>query len=416
MKVDFVVRGCGPLETFHASIEELALQIARLNKHIVESDIKMSLVDRHTNATASSSNVASAGAGITGGYDGESLALKVCIAFFLGLAMYNVLELLVLIFGTFSRFRGLYFWSLVISGIGIIPYSLGFLFKYFSILTGPSAWTSVVLLTIGWYPMVTGQAVVLWSRLHLVVTGQRGDRILKWTKWMIIIDAIILHIPTTVLTVGSNASLQVYVSGYNVMEKIQMCGFFVQEIILSSIYIIETIKILKSSIQDSTRRLMYQLIAINVLIIVMDLGLLGLEAASLYILETIVKGFIYSLKLKLEFAILSKLVQFVGKSGSEATARRAESLPYIQDSSSEEKDRGSSTAVRNPSDVPEFVDLSRVKSDYTHASQPTGSVGRPSVNRQRITDFEYDLYQLEHAPSGASAGYGRANGDLESNG
>jgi hypothetical protein len=376
----------------------------------------MYLVERQDNVTASSSNPSSAGQGITGGYEGDSLTLKICIAFFLGLAMYNVVELLVLIFGTFSRFRGLYFWSLVISGIGIIPYALGFLFKYFEILKGPASWFSVFLLTIGWYPMVTGQAIVLWSRLHLVVTGDQGDRILKWTKWMIIVDAIVLHIPTTVLTFGSNANLPTFISGYNVMEKIQMCGFFLQEVILSSIYILETIKILKSSIQDNTRRLMYQLMGINVLIIIMDLGLLGLEAASLYILETIVKGFIYSVKLKLEFAILSKLVQFVGKSGSEATARRAESLAYIKDDESDEKATGSSTAVRAPGDVSDFVDLSRVKTDLTHAS-PARSIGgnRGSINRQRVSDFDYDLYQLEHAET-TSSRPGRANGDLERNG
>jgi hypothetical protein len=115
----------------------------------------MDIFIRDDNATASSSSVNSPGEGITGGYNGESLALKVCIAFFLGLAMYNVLELMILIFGTFQRFQGLYFWSLVISGLGIIPYSLGFLFKYFSILTGSGRWFSVFLLTIGWYPMVS---------------------------------------------------------------------------------------------------------------------------------------------------------------------------------------------------------------------------------------------------------------------
>lgn len=132
--------------------------------------------------------------------------------------------------------------------------------------------------------MVTGQAIVLWSRLHLVVQGDQGDRIIKWTKWMIIVNAICLHIPTSVLTFGSNANLPSFIEGYNVMEKLQMCGFFIQEVILSGIYIIETIKILKSSVQQNTKRLMYQLMAINILIIIMDLGLLGLEAASLYIL------------------------------------------------------------------------------------------------------------------------------------
>jgi len=109
--------------------------------------------------------------------------------------MYNVVELQILIFGTFSRFRGLYFWSLVISSWGIIPYAIGFILKYFSVLHGGGKWLSVFLLSIGWYPMVTGQAIVLWSRLHLVVTGETGDKILKWTKWMIIIDAIVCTSP-----------------------------------------------------------------------------------------------------------------------------------------------------------------------------------------------------------------------------
>lgn len=126
--------------------------------------------------SSSSSSPSSAGLGITGGYEGDSLALKVIIAFFLGLAMYNVVELLILIFGTFTKFKGLYFWSLVISSLGIIPYSLGFIFKYFSVLSGGGKWFSIFLLSIGWYPMVTGQAIVLWSRLHLIVTGRRATR------------------------------------------------------------------------------------------------------------------------------------------------------------------------------------------------------------------------------------------------
>lgn len=60
-------------------------------------------MDDSSPPTASSSNPSSAGAGITGGYEGNSLALKVCIAFFLGSAIYNSLELLVLIFGTFQK-------------------------------------------------------------------------------------------------------------------------------------------------------------------------------------------------------------------------------------------------------------------------------------------------------------------------
>ncbi|EXJ59339.1 uncharacterized protein A1O5_12220 [Cladophialophora psammophila CBS 110553] len=338
-----------------------------------------------SNSSASSSPFSSAAEGITGGYTGGSLTIKVMIAFFLGLAMYNAVELQVLIFGTFKRFRGLYFWSLLISSMGIFPYCIGFLFKYFSILTN-AKWFSLLLLSVGWYPLITGQAIVLYSRLHLLLTGERRDKILKWTKWMIIVDAIVLHIPTTVLTIGSNSDThtKAFVDGYNVMEKVQMCGFFLQEVVLSSIYIIEAIRILRSSVQMHTKRLMYQLLAINVLIITLDLGLLGLECASLYILETITKPAFYSIKLKLEFAILGKLVDFVGG--------RNPPPPFARD------EKRSSSALNGGTDISEFVDLTKVGTDVTRTSQPsqpkrTSTWSRPGIRGQ---DFDLEIARLEH--------------------
>lgn len=106
-----------------------------------------------------------------------------------------------------------------------------------------------------------------------------------------------------------------------------MTGFFCQEVILSTIYIVETSRILRTSLRSNTRRTMRELVIINLVIIIMDLGLLGLEAASLYILETLVKGVVYSIKLKLEFAILGKLVNFVG--GTEAS-RNMSAADFVQ--------------------------------------------------------------------------------------
>jgi len=162
------------------------------------------------------------------------------------------------------------------------------------------------------------------------------------------------------------------------MEKVQMCGFFLQEVILSSIYIAETIRILRTSVQDDTIRLMYQLMAINILIIIMDLGLLGLECASLYILETITKPCFYSIKLKLEFAILSKLVHFVGN--------RSSSLPFSGDG------KGNSSALnrRGEEDISEFVDVTKVKTDVTRTSQLT----RKSATQDR--DMDLEIARLEH--------------------
>lgn len=45
---------------------------------------------------------------------------------------------------------------------------------------------------------------------------------------MIIIDAIVFHVPTTVLTFGSNGDIgtATFVRGFNVYEKVQMMGFW----------------------------------------------------------------------------------------------------------------------------------------------------------------------------------------------
>ena len=115
----------------------------------------------------------SPGAGITGGYDGNSEALRIIIVFFAGLAIYNACELIMMIFLTFKDYGVLYFYYLLFSGIGIIPYALGFLLKLMNITTGNAKWAAVVLLSIGWYPMITGQALVMWSRLHLILNGER---------------------------------------------------------------------------------------------------------------------------------------------------------------------------------------------------------------------------------------------------
>ena len=349
---------------------------------------------------ASSSSWLSPGAGITAGYNGQSDSLRIVIIFLSGLAMYNAVELIAMISLTFTRHRGLYYWSLLISSIGIIPYSLGFFLKFDNQTPGDLRWLSVVLLTVGWYPMITGQSLVLWSRLHLIVSGERGERILRWTKYMIICNAIALHIPTTVLTFGSNgySNTDVFVSGYNVMEKIQMVGFFCQEIILSSIYIVETTKILRTSLQPNTKRTMNQLITINVVIIVMDLGLLGIECASLYILETLVKGVVYSIKLKLEFAILGKLVGFaIGQRPGTADGR-ATSIGFVGEVGEKRGSRGlGGSDPVNDIDISDFVNLNRVSTNLTH---PSGSPSQDGASRRktsRISNMtDYNMARFRH--------------------
>ncbi|KAH8692790.1 integral membrane protein [Talaromyces proteolyticus] len=312
--------------------------------------------------------------GITGGYTGTDLGLEIAMATFTGIAWYNAIELLVLIFVTFQRYHGLYFWSLLVSSaVGVIPYSMGFLMKFFQLTS--ATWLSVTFLTIGWYAMVTGQSMVLYSRLHLL---NQNTKILRPVLSMIIVNAILLHIPTTVLTYGSNFDSynQHFIAGYNVMEKIQMTGFCLQEFILSGIYIYEAVGLLKANPEHGSRKIMYQLLCINLLIITMDIGLLVVEYLNLYTVETTLKGAVYSIKLKLEFAVLGKLVHIV-----RTHSWKPETI--IQ---------GHATDV-----FPDFVDATRVTSDVTHAtSHPQSSHNNaPFYNHDDVS-----IAMFEHsAPS-----------------
>ncbi|KNG86461.1 integral membrane protein [Aspergillus nomiae NRRL 13137] len=254
------------------------------------------------------SNIVSQLDGISGELAGTQYGLKATLLFFISISIYNVIELAILVLSTFRRWTGLYFWSLLLSGcLGVIPYSLGFMLKFF---THANSILSVTLLTIGWWTMVTGQSIVLYSRLHLVI---RDERILRRVLCMIIANFFLLHVPTSVLTYGSNVPDRspLFVKGYNIMEKIQMTGFTLQEVIISGLYIWETTKLLRLGSSRQNRRIMRQLVGINVAILVMDLALLALEYASFYAIQITLKGVIYSIKLKLEFAVLGKLVDMV---------------------------------------------------------------------------------------------------------
>jgi hypothetical protein len=103
------------------------------------------------------------------------------------------------------------------------------------------------------------------------------------------------------------------------MEKIQVTGFCIQEFIISGLYVYATKQILKpgETFQKKRfRRVMRHLIYVNILVILMDITLLCTEYANLYDIQITFKGTLYSIKLRLEFAILNQLRSIVRPSGS----------------------------------------------------------------------------------------------------
>ncbi|KAJ9480681.1 hypothetical protein VN97_g12860 [Penicillium thymicola] len=218
--------------------------------------------------------------------------------------------------------------------------------------------------------MIPGQSIVLYSRLHLVI---RSDKVLRFVLWLIIFDAVILLIPTTVLTFCTAyiAALPM-VRGYNVMERMQLAWFCAQEIVISGIYITETVKLLRMMPDKDRRRarIMYELLAINLVIILLDICLLVVEYIGYYSLQTTLKSMVYSIKLKLEFGVLGKLVTLVQNNRSQPTSSEHEEYPG-------------------------FVDPSQLTSDVTHAAPREsllgGQRGRNAMSMESLPSSEHRI-------------------------
>ncbi|KAL8961630.1 MAG: hypothetical protein Q9183_005280 [Haloplaca sp. 2 TL-2023] len=156
--------------------------------------------------------------------------------------------------------------------------------------------------------MVSGQSFVLWSRLNLVV---RSKRILKGVLAGIIINGLILHTVTLVFIYGANSpAAGHWVGKFNIVERVQLVGFSLQEFAIGGIYIVATGRLLGAIYYAGTRKAMVQLLAINCICLGMDVVLIALMFSSYYVAEASVKSLIYALKLKLEFAVYSQLVGF----------------------------------------------------------------------------------------------------------
>ena len=75
------------------------------------------------------------------------------IVAFVAIALYNVIVINVTIWLIFKRRTGLYFYSLVIASWGIVFHQVGFLLQFFGVAGFA---TTFVIMSCGWYPMVSG--------------------------------------------------------------------------------------------------------------------------------------------------------------------------------------------------------------------------------------------------------------------
>lgn len=235
------------------------------------------------------------------------------LAVFTAVPLWMTVELTIWVFYVFRRWSGLYFWSVLITTWGVTLHAIGFILKF----CVPSCnWiVSTTLAEIGWVSMVTGFSVVLYSRLHLVV---RSQRILKFVLIMVITDAFLFHVPTIVFQYGVSANKKTheyYLPFMAPMERVQVLGFSIQEVLISAIYIWATLRMLKGSFNKKIRNTIMFLILIQVVVILADVIVITLDYCEYFTLKAVLHSFVYAFKLQLEFVILNQFKDVIANGG-----------------------------------------------------------------------------------------------------
>lgn len=216
---------------------------------------------------------------------------------------YICVEITICIFVTFRRYTGLYFWSMQVLTWSLLANNVANMTYFIAFVHPELSMGSFSVFT--WNFMVSSQAVVLYSRLHLIVHDRRR---IRWVPWMIAISLSVLLIPRTVLFYFASGP-GMWLPSY-VYHKIALFGLFVQELVICCIYIREAARALRpvpSVDRHGSGRVLVHLITANALIIFGSTIILVTEFVCFAPTEMSFHGFICAIKLTLEYFVLNKL-------------------------------------------------------------------------------------------------------------
>ncbi|KAF2263082.1 hypothetical protein CC78DRAFT_569347 [Lojkania enalia] len=319
------------------------------------------------------------------------------IASFFAVAYWMSIELLVLVYVTFKRRTGIYFWSIIITTLGVILQTTGYIMKEYA-RDVPIVLTTIIC-KVGWVSNVTGFSIVLWSRLHLVVGN---PQILRGVLAMIIINGIALHTPVVVFEFGLiSRHKDKYIHPMEVIERVQQTVFSLQETIIGAIYIYHTAQFLNSGYPTRTRTVVRLLVGVQALVIGFDAGLTVFDYKNMLTLKCSIHPFVYALKLKLEFIVLNQLVGVLKK----GLAPGAMDLLKSGSSSSLEERPASASRDARSGDK-------RVKVAGTFIAKPE-LVGRMTTSSSAVSSVEPGMDNVTVSPARATAtAMAREEGDL----
>jgi hypothetical protein len=292
------------------------------------------------------------------------------IASFCAVAYWMSIELLVLVYVTFKRRSGIYFWAIIVTTLGIILQTTGYILKSFE--NSCPHILVVIICKVGWVSNVSGFSIVLWSRLHLVVND---ERFLKFVLFAILTDGFLCHTPIIVFEFGLiSKHHSTYFHPMEIMERIQQTIFTVQETAISSLYIYHTARFLNNGYATQTRKVVTLLVAVQVTVVALDILLTVFDYNNMFTLKCTIHPFVYSVKLKLEFIVLNQLQQIVKRGLAPGL-----NLKSLSSSEGEKKSENTTRKDMNFSNEPAQSDKDFITKAKAADPSRTPSSGRSTV-------------------------------------
>ncbi|KAI0429784.1 hypothetical protein F5Y09DRAFT_356601 [Xylaria sp. FL1042] len=242
--------------------------------------------------------------------DTISLPMAMLLAGLFAISQWNSLEIYISIFRTFRRRRGLYFCSALIANTGILLTSLFCLLRFFDV--APPGLMSIFV-DVGWCSMVTGQSLMLYSRLHLVMCDPRK---LRWVLCITMSILLVIEIPVATLFVTNTYEVNnvAVATAFDMIEKTQLVVIGIVESVLSGLYLYEWARVRKELEITKGRKahvVFHELIGLFLVVIALDISLIVLQFSNLFQVQVTYKPLVYSIKLKAEIYVLNNLAKLV---------------------------------------------------------------------------------------------------------
>ena len=175
---------------------------------------------------------------------------------------------------------------------------------------------------------MTGFSLVLYSRLHLLDTTSRWRRPLLL---MIAAVAVVGHPTTIVLETYPVLHPPADITGHlpwfkawGIWQRTRPWIFFLCNVVITSLYIKAALEFVRTPRDTEAKwlsvrenRVVVRLILLQALVWILDLAIVSIAMARVFILVDVATSVVYAVKLKLEFVFLNQLVSMANTDRSD---------------------------------------------------------------------------------------------------